>query len=266
MCGPVLGQFFLAPLWVYLAETFAVRGAFIIFSGCFLQLVVFGLFFRPVEFYQTKIKGSGTQEIVMDKRQDAELKETTHRSDTRGDLSSDRPKQKSFSIELSLFKNVAFSLCVVGSVFTLLCFKSVHLALPPYLREKRFTNETIAYILSVNALSDLLGRIMFGLLLNAACVKRCVTVPMVYSTTLLVSGVSVILMGTTEATFSITILSILHGFFGGEVMTILTPLLMEYVNQEKLSNALGYISISANAVYAFAPKIMGKNNIEEMLY
>ena len=27
MCGPVVGQFFMAPMWVYLAETFAVRGA-----------------------------------------------------------------------------------------------------------------------------------------------------------------------------------------------------------------------------------------------
>ena len=55
-------------------------------------------------------------------------------------------------------------------------------------------------------------------------------------------------------------------FFGGEVMTILTPLLMEYVNQNKLSNALGYIGIISFAGFAFAPKIMGENNIEKMLY
>ena len=89
---------------------------------------------------------------------------------------------------------------------------------------------------------------------------------MVYSTILLVSGVTVILMGMAEATFSITILSILHGFFGGEVMTMMSSLLMEYVNQDKLSNALGYIGIISFAGFAFAPKIMGENNIGEMLY
>ena len=63
-CGVSLGGLILAPLFTHLFREYGYRGAFLIAAGLYFNILVFGLLFRPVEFYTKKKEKGNTGENI----------------------------------------------------------------------------------------------------------------------------------------------------------------------------------------------------------
>ena len=256
MSASVLGPFILSPLWVYFCKTFSIRGAFVLLSGWYLQSIIFGALFRPIEFYRSKNQTSQTidNEITRDSTRSCHNVE-------EGNEGKTRITPNKFQFELSLFKNPYFDLFLISSLFSIFCCKSVTFGIPPYLREKRFNLTSISYILSINALSDLFGRIIFGFILNLKFVKKYITVSGFYCFVQFVTGSTICLMSICESTTAVCILSVIHGFIGGETVALISPVLLELIDAEKLGYGIGYFSPVYFIGIAISPLLLGKKNI-----
>ena len=252
MSGSVLGLFILSPLWVYFCEIFSIRGAFILLSGWYLQSVALGSLFRPLEYYTLMHKhpSSNDNEIARDSTRSCQSAETGS--------GSERMHTKKFTFELSLFKNPFFTLFIISFVFSIFCFRSITLGIPLYLREKNFSLASISYILSTNAVSDLIGRVVIGFILNIKIVKNYVSVSGFYCLVHFVTGTALFLVPYTESTSAVVCLSVILGFIGGETVALLAPVLLEIIDADKLGNGLGYTTPVYFAATAFAPLLLGK--------
>ena len=255
MALSVSGQFILAPLWIYFCKTFSIRGAFILLSGWYLQSVIFGALFRPIEFYRTKKNQTC-------RTNDNEITPESTRSDNYvGKGNGDKRTPTKFTFELSLFKNPYFTLFVISSLFSIFCFKSLALGIPPFLREKRFSLTSISYILSINALSDLFGRIIISFILNLKFVRNYITVSGFYCFVQFVTGSIICLMSFCESTTAVCILSVIHGFIGGETLALLSPILLELIDADKLGYGIGYIIPVYDIANAISPLLLGKSRL-----
>ena len=252
MSASVSGQFILSPLWVYFCKTFSIRGAFILLAGWYLQIIIFGGLFRPIEFFTVR----KNQTCRTNGNEITPGSTISDRYVVRGNGEKRTPNK--FTFELSLFKNPYFTLFIISSMFSIFCFRSVTLGIPAYLREKRFSLTSISYILSINALSDLFGRIVFGFILNLKFVKKYITISGFYCFVQFVTGFTICLVSFCKSTTVVCILSVLLGFIGGELISLLSPVLLELIDVDKLGNAVGYIAPVYSLGTAISPLLLGK--------
>ena len=259
LSGPVVGQFILSPLWVYFLESFSIRGAFILLSGCYLQITLFAALFRPLEFYHRapRVDIDRERRTKEHTTTDGNSVETRKITTVGGEDRISVNKEKKFTLELTLFKNPFFTITFISCMFSFFCYRSFYLGLPPYLKDHGYSSASIALILSINAVSDFVGRILTGCLLNIERVKTNITVSMIYSVVTLITGVVVLLLGLDKPAWVVVSLSVVHGIIGGEIMTLLPLLLLEIVSKDKLGNAVGYFTLILNFGQALAPLLLG---------
>ena len=253
MSASISGQFILSPLWVYFCNTFTIHGAFILLAGWYLQIIICGAILRPIQFFTARNQTCRTIDNAI-------TCESTKSCHCVGEANRENinTTPNKFTFELSLFKNPYFTLFVISSMFSIFCFRSVTLGIPPYLREKRFSLTSISYILSINALSDLFGRIILGFILNLKFVKNYITVSGFYCFVQFVTGSTICLMSFCESATAVCILSVILGFIGGETIGLVTPVLLDLIDAEKLGNGIGYMSPVYFLGIAISPLLLGK--------
>ena len=259
MSGPVAAQFITAPLWVYFLETYSVRGAFLLLAGLYLQILVFGTLFRPVEFYSRQIRRIESQQNNIEVKCVSSTEDILRtRLETPGNAKTPTTN-KQFKFELSLFKNPMFAYCFISFLLSFNCYRGLVLGLPPYLKEKGYRLPYIGYMLSLNAISDFIGRITIGFFWNITKVKNLISIFTFYSICVIINGAAVFLVSFMDSVPAIVILNIIQGFFGGETMALMPMFLHELIGPDKISFAIAYCSLAMSTVNAVAPVLLGKN-------
>ena len=259
MSGPVAAQFITAPLWVFFLETYSVRGAFLLMTGLYLQILVFGTLLRPMEFYSRKIRRIESHQNNIE---GTCVSNTEGVPGTRFKKSSNEnasTSKKQFTFEFSIFRKPMFAYCFIGFILSFTCCTGLVLGLPPYLGEKGYRLTSISYMLSVNAISDFIGRITIGFFLNITKVKNHVSIFTFYSICVIINGATVFLVPFMDSAPAIVILNIIQGFIGGETMALMPLFLAELIGPDKISFAIAYCSLAMSTVNAVTPVLLGKN-------
>ena len=285
LTGAVLGSFALSPLWVFLTEEFSIRGAFLLYGGCFLHVSLFAALLRPIEFY-TKPKSlprtsillndhDCTEErIVMDislkdketSTQSSIINEITVTAEKENatvllettDKNKDHIPTEKFTLELSLFRDPLFVLFLVGGSLSFFSYQGPLLAIPPHLREIGIKPMNIAYFLSTVGISDLVGRLLWGFVLDIRPIKKRIRVSLFYSGCIVISALSTICLPYIQTYIALLCYAVILGFVGGQIMTQIPLVLIEFIGTEKLTNALGYASMAISLGQALSPLLMGK--------
>ena len=167
--------------------------------------------------------------------------------------------KKQFTFELSIFGKPMFAYCFIGFILSFTCCTGLVLGLPPYLREKGYRLTSVSYMLSINAISDFIGRITIGFFLNITRVKNHVSIFTFYSICVIINGATVFLVSFMDSAPAIVILNIIQGFFGGETMALMPLFLDKLIGPDKISFAIAYCSLAMSIVNAVTPVLLGKN-------
>ena len=283
MTGLVAGRIIVSPLWMAASETFAARGAFILFAGLMLQVTACGALFFPVTFVRGKLQDGELEnrtddmkldenkrvdrnviysEIPCDDTKDMVVENNgiDHQGNTKQLIIKGSPipaptkatvtekrtnnalcaVPTALTLEFSLFKNPYYVTSLTGIFFSYLLFSGQLYGLPIQMDDLGISVYESAYVISAFTISDLVGRIIFGILLDLERIKRLRIIPLFSASCLLVAGVSVVLVPFLKTWAGFIGYAMAMGLFIGQFMNLMPLFLVEYVGTDKLPYALAY--------------------------
>ena len=109
---------------------------------------------------------------------------------------------------------------------------------PTYTRSLNVSIEP-AFLLSTTSLADLLGRILFGFILDANLAQKHV----VYGLMILVSGASVLGLAASNGSVGLIISMLFYGLGSGAWFLMVPLLLAEYLGVERIGSSYGLIRL-----------------------
>ena len=300
--GPSLGQFILSPLFIYFIDTYAIRGAFLLYGGCILHITLFGSLLRPIEFHRRISKKMFSRSNMSPRNTDNTLDDKNINKDEKhissGDISvkdddstceydsflaSNELKSNSslddhvvsnsntqrkahntseskhkFSLDWSLFREPLYVLYLVGSGLAFFSYQGVSLCLPSQMRHKGLPAPSISILMATIGISDVIGRLSSGFLLDLKTIKRRVRVSTFYSICVAINGTGILILPHLHGFAAFMVYSIVYGVFGGQVMCLIAPVLIDFIGTDKLTNAIGYVFTVLNIGQALIPILMGE--------
>ena len=261
MAGPCLGQFVLPSLLTCAVHGYAVRGALVIYGCCFLQMVVFGALLRPfprlkemqlMEYHADVDNTAGVILIERTETRHTDPEETHDENGVCKKVKTCAPQQ------MSLLREPLCLLYLVGGSFSFISLIGLSMCSPPHLREHGHTSTLIGRVVSVGGVSDLIGRLLCGVLLDLETVKRVARLSTVYSVCVLLTALTAFIFPHLSSDHSLYLYSILFGSVGGQI-TALTPLvLIAFVGVSRLETALGFTGVIFALAQVIVPLLMGK--------
>ena len=289
--GLMVGRIVMPPLWVLAVEAFAARGALIVFSGLFLQIVVCGALFFPVKNHPNSEERCQKEEIALlehhaenknaksitieaideniyqqkevqkdidGKSEPVAVKDQSTMTKQENKKSHHKNGSKAMTLELSLFKNPYYVTVLFGNCLGILMFTGIQYGLPLQLRHRQISFLDTAYVLSTMTVSDMICRLISGFVLDLEAVRRLNVVPLFSACCFLVAA---------SLTMSIPFIWTLAGYIGyaivmgifiGQFFYMIPLVLVQFVGTDKLPNALAYGGLLSGLAQSALPLIMGK--------
>jgi hypothetical protein len=147
-----------------------------------------------------------------------------------------------FSMDWSLFRNPVFALYTIFVFCEGLGYLSLFNILPPYCEEINASDSEGAMIIGIISLSDLIGRLFFGLL-NHVCQKQN---RIIYFTCCLLMSIGIILTPETKTFAHLAILCSIYGLFTGGYNAVLINVIVNSIGLERFAHAWGFIAFSVS--------------------
>lgn len=244
VCGSGVGTFVWAPVVRILIDEYGWRGTTLILTGVIFNLTIFSALLRPPTSQCNKRKHS----ILIKDDMSAES-ESYHFTEDTNDINVDESKKlhpdsytkeemkdvtltsvethtitkleivchTCFSAVLkhydfSLFRNSVFLIFLLSNFSTLLGMNAPYVYLPDRSEEKGISKTDSAFFISIIGITNTFGRIIFGWLADRKWVNRI----MLYTVSLVISGVITILNPLNDSREYLMVYSALYGCFTGK--------------------------------------------------
>uniref|UniRef100_A0A673FYU6 Monocarboxylate transporter 13 n=1 Tax=Sinocyclocheilus rhinocerous TaxID=307959 RepID=A0A673FYU6_9TELE len=232
--GECILTFILTPSFQFMVDQYSWRGAMLILGALQLNLCLCGALLRPLN------------RLVPPKES------SNNRSDSK---KSDALKVKIIRyVDYTLIANARFMVYSMFGVFAALGFFAPSLFLVPYARSQGVEEYQAAALMSISAVLDLLGRVLFGWVANLRLVK---TVHQLIVTVILL-GI-VLLLGPLATTFTqLALFSAGYGLVFGATVAIHITVLAEVVGVERLGSALGFFMLIRSSGGLLGPPLAGE--------
>ncbi|XP_078587219.1 monocarboxylate transporter 13-like [Branchiostoma floridae x Branchiostoma japonicum] len=222
LMGTCVGSFALPPLFQLLINEYGMRGSFIIIAGLELHVCAFSSFFRPI-----RLKGDSVKR--------------THAEEEGGNPSEDVHTASRTCccniIDKSLFRVPAFLVHIGSMMLFTFSFPTLIFFIVPRARSIGIEEYSAAFLLSVNAITDVIGRLSSGLIMSyrPSPLKR-----------LWLAVIPTLFLGVTSLVFPLAttytlmlVLCVFFGLFSGLYVPTIVTLIPDFVGIAKLPQALG---------------------------
>jgi MFS transporter, MCT family, solute carrier family 16 (monocarboxylic acid transporters), member 12 len=186
VCGSGVGTFVLSPLNHFLYENYGRRGAFLIKAAFILNGCVCGALMRPVAIEQAEITKRKKSSIMLELEDIPKFKrKQILKAQGHGSLK----EILKTSFDPTLLMDLVFILYSVSNFLTSLGFNTPYIYIVDHAMSCNIEDSTADWILSIIGLSNVVGRILFGLISDIRSIKRIY----VYSLVLTLCGIATIL-------------------------------------------------------------------------
>ncbi|XP_048025170.1 monocarboxylate transporter 13 [Megalobrama amblycephala] len=252
--GECLLTFVLTPSFQFMVDQYSWRGAMLILGALQLNLCLCGALLRPLNRHVP------SKEQLEEKDHELELLSQSHtdshRSSKNGSDSkkSDPLKVKIISyVDYTLIANARFMVYSMFGVFAALGFFAPSLFLVPYARSQGVEEYQAAALMSISAVLDLFGRVLFGWVANLRLVK---TVHQLIVTVILL-GIVLLLCPLATTFTQLALFSAGYGLVFGATVAIHITVLAEVVGVERLGSALGFFMLIRSSGGLLGPPLAG---------
>ncbi|XP_052438428.1 monocarboxylate transporter 13 [Carassius gibelio] len=247
--GECLLTFILTPSFQFMVDQYSWRGAMLILGALQLNLCLCGALLRPLNTH-------APPKELEEKEQDMQLLSQPHidsrSSNNRSD--SDPLKVKIIRyVDYTLIANARFMVYSMFGVFAALGFFAPSLFLVPYARSQGVEEYQAAALMSISAVLDLLGRVVFGWVANLRLVK---TVHQLIVTVILL-GIVLLLCPLATTFTQLALFSAGYGLVFGATVAIHITVLAEVVGVERLGSALGFFMLIRSSGGLLGPPLAG---------
>ncbi|XP_059362694.1 monocarboxylate transporter 13-like [Carassius carassius] len=247
--GECLLTFILTPSFQFMVDQYSWRGAMLILGALQLNLCLCGALLRPLNTHvPPKELEEKEQEMQLLSQPHIDSRSSNNRSD------SDPLKVKIIRyVDYTLIANARFMVYSMFGVFAALGFFAPSLFLVPYARSQGVEEYQAAALMSISAVLDLLGRVLFGWVANLRLVK---TVHQLIVTVILL-GIVLLLCPLATTFTQLALFSAGYGLVFGATVAIHITVLAEVVGVERLGSALGFFMLIRSSGGLLGPPLAG---------
>lgn len=252
--GECLLTFVLTPSFQFMVDQYSWRGAMLILGALQLNLCLCGALLRPLNRIPSK-------ELLEEKDHELELLSQSHTDSNRSSKNgSDSKKSNPLKVKIisyvdyTLIANARFMVYSMFGVFAALGFFAPSLFLVPYARSQGVEEYQAASLMSISAVLDLFGRVLFGWVANLRLVK---TVHQLIVTVILL-GIVLLLCPLATTFTQLALFSAGYGLVFGATVAIHITVLAEVVGVERLGSALGFFMLIRSGGGLLGPPLAGE--------
>ncbi|XP_042600211.1 monocarboxylate transporter 2-like isoform X2 [Cyprinus carpio] len=236
--GECILTFILTPSFQFMVDQYSWRGAMLILGALQLNLCLCGALLRPLNRHIPPKE-------LEEKEHELELLSQSHIDSRSSNNRSDSKKSDPLNVKIiryvdyTLIANARFMVYSMFGVFAALGFFAPSLFLVPYARSQGVEEYQAASLMSISAVLDLLGRVLFGWVANLRLVK---TVHQLIVTVILL-GIVLLLCPLATTFTQLALFSAGYGLVFGATVSIHITVLAEVVGVERLGSALGFFML-----------------------
>ncbi|XP_043932989.1 monocarboxylate transporter 13 isoform X2 [Protopterus annectens] len=214
--GVGLSSFAFSPLFQYFVDEYGWRGALLILSGMTANLIVCGSLLRPIA-----------------------LKEDTDTVKAEDSKSKACLQKVSMLLDLTLFYHCPFMRLALAITLINTGYFVPYVHFVAFARETGFDEYQAAFLMSVAAITDLIGRLFSGWMSDLGKLRL---VHVLFLWTLLTSvSIAAIPLGTSYPL--LVIISTCYGFFSGAMTPVVFSLIPEIVGIQRIFGGLGLLQM-----------------------
>ncbi|KAM9351935.1 monocarboxylate transporter 13 [Symphorus nematophorus] len=277
--GECILTFGFTPLFQLLIDSYSWRGALLILGGLQLNLCVCGMLLRPLKATrdpacEVKAEEEGLSLELLPKDDLEQSKPSSIEAEELGvsegseEIPNASIKVQDASnctnraalrtkilryVDYTLITNAQFMVYSMFGVFAALGFFAPALFLVPYARSKGIEEYQAAALMSISAVSDLFGRVVFGWVANLRLVQ---TVQQLTASVILL-GVVLLLCPLASSFSELATFSAAYGLVFGATVAIHITVLAEVVGVHRLGSALGFFMLIRSSGGLLGPPIAG---------
>ena len=243
--GVGIGTFVYPPIIRSLVETFGVRGTLLVTGGVTLNLCVCGALMRPP---RTGAIGSGLKESPEETACSKAEPAPTIAPNIAG-----KCKNCFWMLNLHMFRSVVYLVLCLNNFFLLFGLSIVYVHLAAYSTTKDIDADSSAMLISVVGIANFIGRPSFGLFAKLSCSSL-----LVYTISLSLCGLGVVLVPLMEGYVGLMILSAAFGFLSACIGPLIPQIITDFLSVELLPSAYGYLLVFEAAGSLLGPPVAGK--------
>ena len=256
-CG--LGSFLLPPLIASLFREFTFSGAFLILAAINLHICVGSMFFRPLENNNGRVFDNGRKQnsVVLSEKTEKEQDQITNVTNQHNEqISNDGPNSltKTPLFHFSICTDVRFIVFSLALVFIGMGTSNMTF-LAPLVQELGFELWTASLIVSLHGVSDMVGRLLFGFLLDYRCLYN--NKPHVFYVVLFVCGLAQVGMGFVSYKFAFLPVIAVRGMCITMVQQKIT-IISDILERHQVASANGFATFTQGIGVLVGPLVGGK--------
>ncbi|XP_052008731.1 monocarboxylate transporter 13-like [Xyrauchen texanus] len=251
--GECILTFILTPSFQFMVDQYSWRGAMLILGALQLNLCLCGALLRPLD------RHIPSKELTIEEKNlDLEMLSQAHKnrpvSEQNSENQNNTVKTKIIRyMDYTLIGNIHFMVYSMFGVFAALGFFAPSLFLVPYAHSQGVEEYQAAALMSISAVLDLSGRVVFGLVANLRLVE---TIHQLIVTVILL-GIVLLLCPLATTFTQLALFSAGYGLVFGATVAIHITVLAEVVGVERLGSALGFFMLIRSIGGLLGPPLAG---------
>lgn len=243
--GASAGSIVLPPLTEYLLETYGLRGCFLLLGGILLHGVVAASLCRPPSILNKRREEEElTIELQTNNNNEIDLEKKTKKPNAL---------RQYIALVIELFSNPMYLIINVSYGTFFICFTLYITILVDFAMDRSISQNKAVFIISIYSVSDLVGRLFSGWVIDFKIIKRKTIIIISFIT----SGILLISLPFGNNYAVILSLIVILGLLCGSIMVNFTVLIREYLGMEKVTTALGLSNFLYGILGLFRPMIIG---------
>ncbi|XP_060084724.1 monocarboxylate transporter 12-like [Ylistrum balloti] len=223
----------------FLLTEYGLQGALLVYGGVMFNICVCALLIRPLN-----PKKLAQQEQAIGKN--------TKPDGIKREMFSTIPMliwRSMKDLEWKLFKELDFILLIFAVFFAMFGYNSLFNIVPQFMKEIGFPNEDGAFILLIFGLTDLIGRILFGFVLEIFPSHR----KGLFTMMILLFGFGITVTSFLRRKLYLCVFMGCYGLFAGGFNGTLMIITLEFADLERLPSAWGFVCWSSAIAFLLNP-------------
>ncbi|XP_038297737.1 monocarboxylate transporter 1-like, partial [Canis lupus baileyi] len=263
MAGSPVFPSTLAPLNQALFDIFGWRGSFLILGGLLLNCCVAGALMRPIGLPPTSA-GKDRSKVSLQEAGKSDEKKGT--GDTNTDFNGRNPKEEKplvfqtveKQLDLSLFSHRGFLQYLSGNVIMVFGLATPLVFLNSYAKSQHYSSEKSAFLLSILSFLNIIARPSMGLVANTKWIRP--RVQYFFAASIVASGVCHLLAPLSSSYTGFCVYVGFLGFAFGWLSLVLFETLMDLIESQRFSSAVGLLTIVECCPVPLGPPLLGRLN------
>ncbi|KAI2809083.1 hypothetical protein BLOT_000225 [Blomia tropicalis] len=268
VCGSGMGAFSFAPLVSALQQTLDWKNSLRILAGLALTCTIYGMMMKPLKSANTK---KVKQLKIKSESNGMETTITVMNDNLNNDKKTNNNESNSIReiFDLSVLQIPAMALLSIANIFGMSGYYIPYFFISDYALEniyvdkRKVTSGEAAWLLSAIGITNVLGRIIFGIVADVCAGKRILG-SSVKITALLINNCCLLCTALTAAAIPfcpsywwLMVDCILFGFFISSYMSLTSIILVDLLGLNRLSTTFGLIIFCRGISAIVGPPLAG---------